>query len=440
MRAGSILLAVGSLLGFILIFEGTIRLVRPDLTLPSDPSHFRFSQENTTDRPHHVRDDVLGWRLKPNQETGIRTNSRGYRTPEFDTRKTPGTFRLLFLGDSNPFGFDLADEEAPYPRRVDAILTEYLARFGLENPPRIEAINLAVDGYSSYQVRILVDEVIDDLRPDVIAIQVGFNDHCLSVMSDRDHRFRRPWLLGGLEHSHAYRWLRRQILSLARPGSRLVDPVPRVSPDDYADNIRAIVRRCHAAGAATLLLTTPARPTTPLVSNEVPADRDGRVVWMTQEAWISSRFEAAGFLPPYTPATPRFLEIVATVSREHPEWPLPHYMLAATLRKLGREAEAEGAESAWRRNDRERIVLRGYADRLRRVAAEEGALAVNVGQLLKSFTRDGGEAAMGSLFLDFVHLTDHGHVVVATEIARLIATNFFAADSTSLVRRWAPTK
>ena len=59
----------------------------------------------------------------PKSKTPMRTNSRGFRGPEFRFEKPAGVFRIVFMGDSCVYGFGL-EERASIPRRVEALLTE----------------------------------------------------------------------------------------------------------------------------------------------------------------------------------------------------------------------------------------------------------------------------------------------------------------------------
>jgi lysophospholipase L1-like esterase len=376
----------------------------------------------------------MGWRLKPGQlmrvrvEDGpapavMRTNSHGFRGEEFALKKPPNVYRIVLAGDSNPMGFGLSDDREPYPARAESLLTRYFAR---TLPTRFEAINLGVDGYSSHQTRLVLDEYVGRMHPDVVGIQVGFNDHTLSAAGDREHGFARPWPLDLLERSHAYRWLRRRLLLVVGPRRGDAAPVPRVSLDEYEANLREMVHRVERTGALCLLLTTPACPSIPLVINEVPVQVDGATRWMTQESWILERLRAAGVDPPRSPEDPRYLPVVRRAADEHPDWALPRYMLAEALERQGRSVEAAKAREEWRARDRERDVLGAYMNRLERVAREEGAVAVDVGQVLSRAAAELGRETEKGFYLDFVHLTARGHAVLATEIARIIADHILA--------------
>lgn len=97
---------------------------------------------------------------------GFSINSKGFVGAEFDDRKTPGSYRIVCLGDSCtmvPAGYT-------YP---DALQKEL--REAISNRP-IDVINAGCPGYESIQVRIWYEEDIDAIEHDMLLIYVGWND------------------------------------------------------------------------------------------------------------------------------------------------------------------------------------------------------------------------------------------------------------------------
>jgi len=405
-------LAIASIALFTATAEIFVRASGADVSVPTRTSQFRFDQELSAARPHHVRDPVLGWRLRPNQSDRIRTNRAGFRGPELTREKPPNTLRYVFLGDSNPLGFGLIDENEPYPARVQEILRRFAPP---EDGRAIECVNLAVDGYSSEQVRRLAEEMIPALDPDVVIVQVGFNDYCVAARPDAE-ALGVP-TLAPLERSQAYRWLRRQILQTRSDRSRWTsDPVPRVSVPDHANNLRAIARLARGAGAALIVVMTPVRPAVPLVVNEVKIDG----TWVAQEAWLRARLTSAGVTNVDSVGSPEYLDVVMAAEKERPDWPLLPFMIARSLEKLGRTAEAAAYDARWRSIDRERAELERYMDAARSVARDEGARLIETREVLQAYLDGEGRGSATDLYLDFVHLDGRGHVVLATEIARVL--------------------
>lgn len=118
-------------------------------------------------------DAKLGWKLRPGAEDqwgGVRVaiNAKGLRGPELDYAKPLGVRRILYLGDSVPFGYKIERTERTFPYRVEAVLE----RGGLE----VETVDGGVGGYSPWQsARFLADEGIR-YEPDLVVVSFVLND------------------------------------------------------------------------------------------------------------------------------------------------------------------------------------------------------------------------------------------------------------------------
>ena len=132
----------------------------------------------------------LGFRQKPYSRyhylngTVATANALGYRGPTVTAPKPPGTFRIVLLGESTTHGWGVNDDQT-----IDAYMRRALA----ERYPtrRIEVVNLAFDGYDSYQLyqRLASDGL--RLDPDVLIVHTGINDvrnARFSHLVDRDVR------------------------------------------------------------------------------------------------------------------------------------------------------------------------------------------------------------------------------------------------------------
>ncbi len=433
------LVAAGSIAFFAIACEGLVRLIDPEIALPGDERRFRFDQRHQRSVLYHERDDELGWRLVRNQlvrsavvpEDGssaeaatetppMRTNREGFRGPDFEIQKGPGVFRVLVAGDSNAMGFGVAHDDRIYSAGLEYLLDRRVASDGI----RVEVVNLGVDGFSSHQVRLVLQRYAPAMEPDAVCVQVGFNDMCLAPLADADQRYARPRLLNVLERSHAYRWLRRRILLVAGTRGADRDPVPRVSPEQHQANVAAIAELCRDVGAPLYLLTTPPKPDIPVVLNEVPIEENGVRIWMTQSAWLDRELERAGVPSPRPPDDPRCLSVVEDAIARHPDWAMLHFMHSRFLLAAG---DRDGAIAAHRQamsHDTQRAQLRGYMDRQLRVAESHPHVTqVDVGAAIDRWVRENRITTAGELYFDFVHLGERGHAVIATELAsRLEAT------------------
>jgi len=121
--------------------------------------------------PHGER----GYRQRPNTEfryrggTVAHSNGQGFRGPEVIIPKPGGTYRIVLLGGSTTHGWQVDDDET-----IDTFLRKILSA---RLPQwRIEVVNLAFDGYDSYQAyeRLVTDGLA--MEPDLIIVNTGIND------------------------------------------------------------------------------------------------------------------------------------------------------------------------------------------------------------------------------------------------------------------------
>ena len=121
-----------------------------------------------------LRDDALGWRLRPGAVepwggVEVRINERGFRGPALPYEKPAGTRRVVYLGDSVTFGYRIAHWQETFPFLVDSLLS---ARDSL----RVETVNLAVEGYSQWQQLIVLANEGERYDPDLVVVGFVLND------------------------------------------------------------------------------------------------------------------------------------------------------------------------------------------------------------------------------------------------------------------------
>lgn len=149
-----LVLAVGSLLLFLLLAEGVLSLAGFGNVEIYEP------------------DPKLFWRLKPNQDCftkvdnkPVHINSRGTRGPEFEVPKPKGTVRILSLGDSKTFGWGLSESET-YSARVEALLSAKASDDGR----KIEVVNAGVNAWSYPQIKVYFQEIGLGFEPDIAVL------------------------------------------------------------------------------------------------------------------------------------------------------------------------------------------------------------------------------------------------------------------------------
>ncbi|HET6889953.1 MAG TPA: SGNH/GDSL hydrolase family protein, partial [Pyrinomonadaceae bacterium] len=139
----------------------------------------------------------------------------------------------------------------PYPMLLEKHLRD-------ANPGReIEVIAMAVPGYTSHQGLAWLKRDIDWLAPDLVTVSFGWNDASVSDVPDRES-MRVNWSAvltrWMVDHSqafaHATNWFR------SRNGQAPVQrtPVPRVSEQEYVDNMTQIVKLARERGARAIVI------------------------------------------------------------------------------------------------------------------------------------------------------------------------------------------
>ena len=198
----------------------------------------------------HQRGELLGEELRPHCTARVagkvfRTNALGFRDDEV---ADDGRTRILAIGDSSTFGWGVEQYE-PYPQVLQRLLDE--------GAPwsRYRVINAGVPGYTSYHGRLYLQERGLALGPQVVIAAYGFNDIVPGgdVIAALDWQRRMMPLLrlddALIESSRLWRWLRVQTLRPPSPGLPL-----RSTPEEFGDNLRAIVTLARGAGAKPVLL------------------------------------------------------------------------------------------------------------------------------------------------------------------------------------------
>jgi len=122
-----------------------------------------------------LSDPVRGQRLAANYDgwfAGVpaRTNALGFRdTREYSLAKTPGTFRIIVLGDSVTFGHGALFETA-YPYLLEQRLREW------RPDVKWEVWNLGIPGYNTAQELAYLNEVGQRYAPDLVVVGFFTND------------------------------------------------------------------------------------------------------------------------------------------------------------------------------------------------------------------------------------------------------------------------
>ena len=208
-----------------------------------------------------------GWELRPGfhgrPQCGVGGDFDGQGFLEVDSAQIAetGKTRILFLGDSNTFGYCIGNN-VTFAEQTDELI------------PDASAINLGVSGYTSYQGYKTLLKYGELIRPDIIVVSFNYNDRRYVLErseTDSDQRFaeitsatRQQELVATLKISYIVRALDRliRLAGIYRPGKdtpsriRLDELHPRVSPESYRDNLEMMVQwaRDHDSRIVLMLL------------------------------------------------------------------------------------------------------------------------------------------------------------------------------------------
>lgn len=355
--------------------------------------------------PEAYGSQVVGSRPVP-YAFEVRTQSRGFNSPEFDCARKGDAFRVVTLGDSRTMAEGVPFDET-YPRRLEALMRR--------SGRRVEVLNAGVSGYSSYQGLLTLERDLLPCRPDVVTVLFGINDqdHDQGITDEAKARFfdhpittLRAWS----NRSMIVYALRRAFWQLqglvvgktkARPASyaRTGPSAARVPIEDYARNLERIVARGRAAGFTTVLAVLPTSPYAyypELFPDQHTLEPD--------ESRSLDELEARSSEDPAGVAA-RLRQAL----EQRPDSSRARFLLGRCLQRLGRFEEAHALFVEANRS----IVFSRYEDVVRRTAA---AFGVPLLDLTPEFTAFRPEP----LYVDDMHPNALGHELIARRLHELL--------------------
>ena len=217
----------------------------------------------------------------------IDNNSEGYRGPERQfTRADDGAFRVLCIGDSVTFGFNV-DQDDAYPRQLERLLRE-------RHPGRpIEVVNAGVSGWSWLQGLRFFEVRGGALHPNVVVAAHGTNDRFLPAKNTDAERLghvdravvrRLLRLEAALLRTNTYRFVEQIIPARLRDISvsagcrrqmREADMCHRLSLTDIRDAVTELAERTRAAGVPLLVMNLDFIRTDAVKGSQPAAARSG---------------------------------------------------------------------------------------------------------------------------------------------------------------------
>jgi len=211
-----------------------------------------------------VPDSELLYRFKPGGVfAGRQINNLGFREREVDPIKQEGTIRVICMGDS------VTAQGLPG-------YSEYLHELLTVRPPTThtwEAFNMGVHGYSIQQGLVLFRRQARQLKPDIVTIYFGWNDHWLETQSDELlMAVRLHPVLGSLFDSLREKRIFMALHAFVNFGRRQKrdenDRVFRVPPPRYEQLLRQLVAEIRSADAVPVIITAARRSLTEQLVND----------------------------------------------------------------------------------------------------------------------------------------------------------------------------
>lgn len=99
-------------------------------------------------------------------------NAMGFRNPLYDVPKPPDTFRILTLGGSTTYGYNVEAEQA-YPAQMEAALRD---EYGYEN---VEVVNGGIPSYATMNSLVNLQTRGLEQDPDLVIVYHAINDMML---------------------------------------------------------------------------------------------------------------------------------------------------------------------------------------------------------------------------------------------------------------------
>jgi lysophospholipase L1-like esterase len=247
-RLKKVFLALASVVVALVVFEIFLRVIDYNYTPLSIQLEEKTKREWSEWRDYHAFQDKhftydpdLIW-VPRKDIPGF--NAQGYRGKELGPEKAPGSFRIFAIGDSNTLGW--VEENSPnWPRYLEGLLTE--------KDDRYTVANAGVYGYTSFQGLRAFKQALR-YQPDMVLISFGCNDGMQVTVSDVNYASRRPRLDKVLCKSRVGQLLLSCSDKFSPKGDGLL---PRVSVEEYKDNLNEIIRIAKEKHIQVVLLTRP---------------------------------------------------------------------------------------------------------------------------------------------------------------------------------------
>lgn len=348
-----------------------------------------------------MKDWRLHWKLRPEVTTDflgvrVRTDAHGFRggEPRADSRV------VLCLGDSTTFGWKVGETDS-FPELLEERLN---GEAGGEKGWSV--VNAGVPGYTSQQLRWQAEALIPRWKPEVVIVCVGNNEAWPVARSDRQmdaDRSAARTLGPVLSASRFLVWVAEKFRSEEpQPfiAPSLEKAVPRVSREEFGENLRALVQTARAGGARVVLVSPPVN------LYWAPARFQQFPGWEEWQGFFQEMVALRG-----AGQNEKVLEEIDRRLAKQPDAFPALWIKGAVLSDLGREAEAvELLERSIERHAFPENCKRSYREVIAATARAEKTGFLDVNDI---FRRNAGAPTPKALYLDWCHPTPRGHALMA---------------------------
>jgi lysophospholipase L1-like esterase len=355
-----------------------------------------------------VRDSELHWTLRKNAAVKFlgqtaTTDERGFRTGR-PRGAIDGSSQVLCIGDSTTFGWTVSDNGT-----FADLLESSLAK---KQPDQNWIVhNTGVPGYSSHQMRQTAERWIPELKPQVVVICIGNNDAWPARVSDlaAQQGGFASGLVNVLGKSAFLSWAASLLRGKEEPENPIYfadDSVPRVSDDEMAANIEAVIAIAKQHSARVLMLGAPANLHFPPRNMNAEIDKHRA---------LGDRIS--------TEITKRHVDVATKLANDALEKD-PSHVYLQWLRAM---VTALAVDEEQGRVELERVFERHrYPDRARgtyRQRQQQVAEACEIpfADVNALFVANRGPEDARKLYVDWCHPTTAGHRIMARQLLQWIA-------------------
>ncbi|MFZ2024815.1 MAG: SGNH/GDSL hydrolase family protein [Microgenomates group bacterium] len=195
-------------------------------------------------------DPLFFWRPKKNvgvfNTLGIRADSSGLQ----ESVNTSCT--VVMYGDSNTVGaFQGGYYDSPWPEELGKLLQKHI--------PDVRIFNMGVSGYSSYQGLEKFRQDIPFFHPSLVFVAFGWNDAAPNMgISDKEFHTMLSSLVSPLNNFRLFQVIKYYSDALLqRYIQKTVSDGPRVSSEDFKNNLVAFIQLAQQNNSTIVFITRP---------------------------------------------------------------------------------------------------------------------------------------------------------------------------------------